>query len=105
MKTFKLLQALALLLTPLTLPALAQRPMEYLTRGLVAIHQGGGKVFLSWRLLATDPDDITFNLYRSTPGSQPTKLNPQPLRTSTDFVDTGVKLDAPTNYAPPPLTA
>jgi rhamnogalacturonan endolyase len=53
--------ALALLLS-LTLPALAQRPMEYLTRGLVAVHQGDGKVFLSWRLLGTDPDDIAFNL-------------------------------------------
>lgn len=38
-----------------TLPA---RQMEQLGRGVVAIHQGEGKVFVSWRLLGTDPDAI-----------------------------------------------
>ncbi|HUT10150.1 MAG TPA: hypothetical protein VMY42_06610, partial [Thermoguttaceae bacterium] len=47
-----------------TVPAGAQRQMEHLGRGMVAIHQGGGKVYVGWRLLGTDPDDIAFNLYR-----------------------------------------
>ena len=34
------------------------RQMEKLGRGVVAIHQGGGKAFVSWRLLGTDPDAI-----------------------------------------------
>src|SRR5262249_51799974 len=44
---------------------LKPRLMEKLGRGLVAIHPGDNKVFISWRLLGTDPDAITFNLYRS----------------------------------------
>ena len=42
--------------------------MEALGRGVVAIPDGGGKVFVGWRLLGTDPDDIAFNVYRSTGG-------------------------------------
>ncbi|HVS54532.1 MAG TPA: rhamnogalacturonan lyase [Opitutaceae bacterium] len=42
----------------------AQHQMENLGRGVVAIHQSDGKVFVSWRLLGTDPDNVAFNLYR-----------------------------------------
>ena len=39
----------------------AQRQMERLDRGLVAINQGtGAGVFLSWRLLGTEPQDRAF---------------------------------------------
>jgi len=41
------------------------RHMEHLGRGVVAIHQGDGKVYVGWRLLGTDPDEIAFNLYRT----------------------------------------
>jgi rhamnogalacturonan endolyase len=34
--------------------AFAQRQMEYLNRGLVAVNKGEGKVFLSWRMLGTE---------------------------------------------------
>jgi rhamnogalacturonan endolyase len=34
----------------------------------VAIHQPDGKVFVSWRLLGTDPEGIAFNLYRKSEG-------------------------------------
>ena len=40
--------------------------MEKLDRGLVAVQQSDGKVFLSWRLLASDPDGVAFNVYRET---------------------------------------
>ena len=43
-------------------PIQAQRQMEKLGRGMVAINQGGGKVYVGWRLLGTDPDDIAFNI-------------------------------------------
>ena len=69
--------------------ALAQRQMEALGRGVVAIRQDGGKVFVGWRLLGTDPDDIAFNVYRATGGAAPVKLNPEPLRNATNFVDGG----------------
>jgi hypothetical protein len=39
------------------------RNLEWLDRGVVAISSGGG-VFVSWRLLGTDPSTISFNLYR-----------------------------------------
>ena len=42
--------------------ARAQRQMEHLGRGMVAIPQGDGKVYLGWRLLGTDPEDIAFNV-------------------------------------------
>ncbi len=45
--------------------ASAQRQMERLGRGLVAVRQTDGTVFVGWRLLGTDPDDIAFNLYRA----------------------------------------
>jgi rhamnogalacturonan endolyase len=48
-----------------SLPAHAQRLMEKLDRGIVAVYAGQGKVFISWRLLGTDPDKISFNLYRN----------------------------------------
>ncbi|NQT82837.1 hypothetical protein HQ563_07435, partial [bacterium] len=67
----------------------AQRQMEKLGRGLVAINQGGGKVYVGWRLLGTDPDNTAFNLYRSTGGGDPIKLNDQPITDSTNFVDNG----------------
>ncbi|WP_462413727.1 rhamnogalacturonan lyase family protein [Neobacillus sp. Marseille-QA0830] len=39
------------------------RPMEYLTRGLVAAQVQDG-VFLSWRFLGDEPDGLSWNVYR-----------------------------------------
>ncbi|HVS51127.1 MAG TPA: rhamnogalacturonan lyase [Opitutaceae bacterium] len=68
-------------------PVVAERQMEALGRGVVAINQGSGRIHLGWRLLGTDPDDIAFNLYRSTGGAAPIQLNAAPLTQTTDFVD------------------
>ena len=65
----------------------AARQMEKLGRGLVAINQGGGKVYVGWRMLGTDPEDIAFNLYRSVVGSAPLRLNEEPITGPTNFVD------------------
>lgn len=67
--------------------ASAQRMMERLGRGVVAVPQADGKVFVSWRLLGTDPEDVAFNLYRATAGGAPIKLNPQPLTGATNQLD------------------
>jgi rhamnogalacturonan endolyase len=66
--------------------------MERLDRGLVAMNTGNGNVFLSWRLLASDPDDISFNIYRNSNNSKPVKLNSQPLKEGTNFTDSKVDL-------------
>ena len=65
----------------------AARQMEYLSRGVVAVHEGGGKVYVGWRLLGTDPDAVAFNLYRTSDDAPAVKLNVAPLTTATNFVD------------------
>jgi len=81
----------------------AQRQMENLGRGVVAVNQGGAKVYVGWRLLGTDPDDIAFNLYRSAGDTEPVKLNKEPITGSTNFVDTGVNLGESNSYLVKPV--
>jgi rhamnogalacturonan endolyase len=64
------------------LNARAQRQLEYLSRGVVAVPLTNGGIFVSWRLLATDADDVAFDVYRGTQ-----KLNSAPLREATSFID------------------
>ena len=70
----------------LTAGAFAQRQMENLSRGVVAIRQADG-VFVSWRLLGTEPMDLGFNVYRQTGNQKAVKLNDMPLTGPTNFVD------------------
>lgn len=70
----------------------AQRQAEYLDRSPVAIHKGDNQLFISWRLLATDPDGITFNIYRQQGTSAPTRLNNEPIAGSTNFMWTAGSL-------------
>ncbi len=79
------------------------RKMERLGRGIVAIPIGSGRVYVSWRLLATDPDDIAFNLYRQIGNSRPVKVNKKPITATTDFVDEGVDLSRPVKYFVRPI--
>jgi len=79
------------------------RQMENLARGVIAIHQGGGRVYVGWRLLGTDPNDVAFHLYRTTGGGQVVKLNDQPIVQSTNYVDSSVDLSKPTGYFVKPV--
>jgi len=81
----------------------AQRQMEKLGRGMVAINQGDGKVYVGWRLLGTDPQDIAFNLYRSTGGREAVKLSDRPITQSTNYADTGVDLSRSNAYFVKPV--
>ncbi len=73
--------------------SIAQRKMEKLGRGAIAMRQSADSVFISWRLLATDPENIAFNLYRvSSNNTRPVKLNPKPLKQGTNFIDTKANL-------------
>jgi rhamnogalacturonan endolyase len=65
----------------------AQRQMEYLARGLAAIPDGKGNIFVSWRLLSTDDDHIAFNVYRTTDGNGRVKLNRKPVADVTSWMD------------------
>jgi rhamnogalacturonan endolyase len=75
-----------------------KRVMERLGRGVVAINQGDGKVFVSWRLLGTEPDEIAFNLYRKSGDGEVVRLNKQPLAKATCYQDAGADLRKPVAY-------
>jgi rhamnogalacturonan endolyase len=81
--------------TPAPLPP---RHVEKLGRGVVAVHQGDGKVFVSWRLLATDPDEVAFHVYRQAGDAAPVRLTPTPLAKVTHLTDTGVAFAEPVRY-------
>ncbi len=74
------------------------RVREKLDRGPVALSLGGGRVHVGWRLLAGDAPDIAFNVHRTAPGGTPEKLNPDPIRDTTDFVDASAPLGAEVEY-------
>ena len=95
---YKVIAVLIIAVIILTSQVLARRQMEKLGRGVVAINQGGGKVYVGWRMLGTDPEDIAFNLYRVTGGGRAVKLNEQPITQSTNYVDTGVDLSRSNSY-------
>jgi rhamnogalacturonan endolyase len=78
---------------PATLGWAEKRIEEKLGRALVAVSTGEGKVYLSWRLLKSDPEKIAFNIYRSSEGASPVKLNKKPIRKTADFIDAHPPLD------------
>ncbi len=82
----RLVWAVALVLL-VTFSVNAQRQMEKLGRGVVAIHNNSSQVYLSWRLLATDPDGTGFNVLRSANGAVPVQINSQLITNTTDFLD------------------
>jgi rhamnogalacturonan endolyase len=85
------------------MPLCAQRQMENLNRGLVAVPRTDGGVFVSWRLLGTDPRAIAFNLYRMTDDGEPVKVNTRPIRESTNFVDRHAETERRLRYFVRPL--
>ncbi|HEX2489386.1 MAG TPA: rhamnogalacturonan lyase [Blastocatellia bacterium] len=72
--------------------------MERLGRGVVAVNQGDGKVFVSWRLLGDDPEATSFNLYRDSTGAKAAKLNAKPIADVTFFVDEKADLTKAVSY-------
>jgi len=74
-RTLLFLTLLSLVAVALAIPA--QRMQERLDRGLVAARvYGTNNAFISWRLFASDPVDVKFNIYRN---SETTPVNPTPL--------------------------
>ena len=77
----------------------AQRQMERLGRGVVAVPHGENGVFVGWRLLGTDPDEIVFNVYRQRGAESAVKLNAEPITAATHYItDSEAKLDQPASY-------
>jgi len=74
----------------------AQRVSEKLSRGVIALNQGSSKAYVGWRLLGTDPEGISFNLYRTTNGAT-IKIATE-ISTSTNFVDNGINIAVDNRY-------
>lgn len=77
--------------------AIAQRAMERLNRGVVAI-RSGSSVFISWRLLGLDPAGTGFNIYRSANGGGAVKLNSSVLTAGTNYTDNTANLTQSNAY-------
>lgn len=71
-----------------------RRVEERLDRGLAAIRSADGKVYLSWRMLKSDAAGTAFDVYRGTDNGKLEKLNPEPLSSTTDFVDAKIPKDS-----------
>ena len=72
----------AVLMFSVVLSVHAQRTMDKLDRGLVAVKTSSG-VFCTWRIFGEEYYDVTYNIYRNG-----TKLNAEPLTVS-NYTDNG----------------
>ena len=86
------------LLEAMTTTSLAQRQMENLTRGIVAVKANEDEVYVSWRLFATDPKTTAFNLYRCLEKDRPYLVNTSPIANSTNYIDRGLHTDGMLEY-------
>ena len=73
----------ALVALPQSAHAATARQVEKLDRGLTSVHTSSGNL-VSWRWLATDPNNVAFNVYRGG-----TRLNSSPVTASTNYFDSG----------------
>ena len=84
----------------------ARQPVrEKLDRGLVAVRAGEGKVHVGWRLLESDPAGIAFDLFRQEGDRTAVKLNGEPIRKTTDFVDAAAPPGEDLRYSVRPVIA
>ncbi len=79
------------------------RIMEKIDRGLVAVRAASTRAFVSWRLFATDPEDIAFDIYRQYGTNTPVKMNKAPITDSTNFLDPQVSFNNDVTYYVYPL--
>jgi len=92
-----------LLLIQVSIPVSAQRQMENLNRGVIAFNQGNGNVYIGWRMLGTDSNDLSFNVYRSTNDGKAVKINSSPVTNCTNIVNSGVNLALTNAYFVKPV--
>ncbi|TLS41101.1 rhamnogalacturonan lyase [Streptomyces montanus] len=68
--------------------AATARQVEKLDRGVVSVHTDSGNL-VSWRWLGTDPNNVSFNVYRAG-----TKVNSTPISGSTNYFHSGAPSQA-----------
>ena len=74
------------------------RALERLNRGVTALATERG-AYVGWRLLASDPDNVVFNIYRQEGDGKPQRLNRAPIFRTTDFVDSAPPKGKPLTYS------
>lgn len=83
----------------------AQRITEKLDRGVLVVNKGGNQLLISWRYFATDPEDISFNIYRQIGIATPVKLNAEPITGATNYLwtVTGTALSVQSRFIVKPI--
>jgi rhamnogalacturonan endolyase len=71
----------------LVLATVSAPAAEKLDRGVVALRTADTAVYVGWRLLADDPPDVAFHVYRQAGAAAPERVTAEPVRNSTNFVD------------------
>jgi hypothetical protein len=86
-------------------PAAATSPpvVEGLGHGVVAIRQAEGRIFVGWRLLGLDADDIAFHVERKSSDGPFVRLNEQPIARSISFPEGGVETALALSYRVRPV--
>jgi rhamnogalacturonan endolyase len=89
----KKLVAIIILIVGALTASVAQQPYhEKLDRGIIALVIDGNTAYIGWRLLASDPHNAAFNVYRKELGfSDYQKINPEPVTASTNYIDKTAK--------------
>ncbi len=65
------------------IPVFGQRQMENLDRGVLAVRTNTNQVLVSWRILASEFTNASYNVYRGN-----TLLNNEPITGASNFTDT-----------------
>jgi len=87
-------------------PALLAQSAEKLDRGVVAMRQADGSLYVGWRLLESDPAGTAFHVYRQTGQADAARrLTAEPVRESTNFVDAEAPKEGNPRYFVRPVTA
>ncbi len=81
-----------------------ERVEQKLDRGLDAMVLEDESVYLKWRLLKSDSQDVAFNIYRSAGHGDPEQLNQTPVSITTDYIDDSADLSVENVYYVRPVT-
>lgn len=81
-----------------------KRVTEALGRGVVAVRRPDGGIYVGWRLLDSDGSDVGFNVYRSRGDERWRRLNEEPIRTTTDYLDETAEDGTTYRYRVRPVT-
>jgi fibronectin-binding autotransporter adhesin len=92
MNAFFKLIILLIFLTSAGQKAISQKMMEKLGRSVIALNAGSNRIYVGWRLLGNDPENLGFNLYKSEGAGSFNKINASPMTIRTDTLLPGCNL-------------